>query len=113
MALLLAIFVMTVAGTLAIAMADTQMMRYAALRNTRDWDHARYLAEAGLNHAFAELEKNIDWRDGIADTEFPVGSGYHYSASLVDSAKGTVTINALGKVGSFQRSLTATVKHGG
>ena len=112
-ALLLAIFVMTVASTLVIAMADSQMLRYAALRNTRDWDDARYLAEAGLHHALSQLEKNIDWRTDIGTTEFPAGSGNQYSATIQDGPNGTVVINATGRAGSFSRVLTATIKHGG
>ena len=52
-ALLAALFVMTLASTLVVATLDAQMLRYAALRNTLEWDEARYLAEAGLNEAFA------------------------------------------------------------
>ncbi len=112
-ALLLAIFVMTLTSTLVITMADTQMLRYAALRNTRDWDGARYLAEAGLHDALSALEHNIDWRDGVPPTEFPIGSGQTYTASVADGPNGTVLIRAEGVAGSFRRVLTATVKHGG
>lgn len=113
MALLFAIFVMTVTSTLVIAMASSQMMRYSALRNTRDWEAARYLAEAGLHQAFSELEKNIDWRDGVASTNFPAGSSNHYSATVIDGPDGTVTIESTGVAGPFSRKLTASVKHGG
>ncbi len=111
--LLMAIFIMTVASTLVVSMADTQMLRYAALRNTRDWDSARYLAEAGLNHAFAELEKDIEWRTGVPTTEFPIGSGQNYTAKVADGPNGTVIVTARGNAGSFSRVLTAKVKHGG
>ena len=104
---------MTVVSTLAVSMLDTQTLRYASLRNTRDWDEARYLAEAGLHHAFSQLEQNIDWRDGIATTEFPVGSGNTYRAVVIDGPDASVIINATGSAGSFQRKLVATIKHGG
>lgn len=112
-ALMFAIFVMTIASVLVVSMADTQMLRYAALRNTRDWDGARYLAESGLHHALSQLEADIDWRAGIPDTEFPAGSGETYAASVKDGADGTVEITAVGIAGSFKRTLRATVKHGG
>ncbi|WP_145419260.1 hypothetical protein [Planctomycetes bacterium K23_9] len=112
-ALLYALFVMTLASTLVIATLDSHVMRYAALRNTKEWDEARYLAEAGLNDAFARLEQNIDWRDGIPTTEFPVGSGATYSVVVSDGADGTVNIASLGTVGNFTRRLQATIKHGG
>lgn len=112
-ALMMAIFVMTVASTLVISMADTQMLRYAALRNTRDWEHARYLAEAGLHHALSLLENDIEWRNDVVTTEFPAGSGHTYSATIRDGAGATVIIDATGNAGSFSRVLSATIKHGG
>lgn len=112
-ALLLALFVMTLASTLVVAMLDSQTMRYSALRNTKDWDEARYLAEAGLNDAFARLEQNIDWRDGILATEFPLGSGSTYAVTASDGPDGTVEIIATGTAGSFTRRLQAKIKHGG
>ena len=112
-ALLMALFVMTLASTLVVAMLDSQTMRYAALRNTKNWDEARYLAEAGLNDALARLEKDIDWREGILATEFPVGGGSTYSVRVSDGPDGTVELSALGSAGNFTRHLHATIKHGG
>ena len=110
---MLALFVMTVASSLVVAIVDSQLLRHAALRNTRDWDRARYLAESGLNHAFAELEKNIEFRTEIAWTEFPVGSGDRFMATLQDGPKGTVVIQSVGSAGSFNRYLSVTIKQGG
>ncbi|GAB5405534.1 MAG: hypothetical protein Aurels2KO_37650 [Aureliella sp.] len=112
-ALMLALFVMTVVSTLVVSMCNTQMLRYAALRNTRDWDSSRYLAEAGLHHALSQLERDIDWRAGVPATEFPAGSGETYSASVVDGPDGTVVVTAKGSVGTFSRVLRASIKHGG
>ncbi len=112
-ALLLAIFVMTLVSTLAVATLDAEMMRYMALRNTRQWDEARYLAEAGLNDAFAQLEQDISWRGGIPGTEFPAGSGWTYRVTVTDGADGTVDLLSTGTVGNFTRTLHVTVKQGG
>ena len=112
-ALLFALFVMTLASTLVVATLDAQTTRYASLRNTVDWDRARYLAEAGLNHAFMELEQNIDWRAGISATEFPIGSGLTYAVTVTDGPNGTVLIDSVGRAGTFNRRLQASVKHGG
>jgi type II secretory pathway component PulK len=111
--LLLALFVMTVSSTLVITMIDTQTLQFSAMRNTIDWDRARYLAEAGVQHALAELEQNIDWRDGIAAVEFPPGSGNTYGASAIDGADGTVIVSAWGTAGNVTRRLQTTVKQGG
>ena len=112
-ALLLALFVMTLTSTLVVSMLDAEMFRYMALRNTYQWDEARYLAEAGLNEAFAHLEDDIEWRSGISATEFPAGSGNTYRVSVVDGSEGTVRLTAIGMAGSFTRTLDVTVKQGG
>ncbi|WP_182865730.1 hypothetical protein [Stieleria mannarensis] len=112
-ALLLAIFVMTLVSTLAVATLDAEMMRYMALRNTREWDEARYLAEAGLNDAFAHLEDDISWRDGIPATEYPQGSGWIYRVSVADGGDATVELTSTGTVGNFTRTLHVRVKQGG
>lgn len=112
-ALLTALFVMTATSTIVITMLDTQTLQYAALRNTIDWDRARYLAEAGMQHALAELETDINWRNGILTTEFPAGSGNTYSATATDGTSGDVVITAVGTAGNVVRRLQTTVKQGG
>ncbi|MCA9125980.1 MAG: hypothetical protein KDB22_02805 [Planctomycetales bacterium] len=112
-ALLLAIFVMAIVSSLVVAIADAQTLRYAALRNTTDWDSARYLAEAGLHDALSRLETDINWRTGIGTTEYPANSGRIYSVAVQDGPDGTVIISATGSTGAFSRVLTATIKHGG
>jgi Tfp pilus assembly protein PilX len=112
-ALMMALFVMTVTTVLVISMIDTETLQYSSIRNTMDWDRARYLAECGVQHAMAELENNIDWRDGVASVEFPAGSGNTYGASVTDGANGTVIINAWGTARSFTRRMQTTLKQGG
>jgi hypothetical protein len=112
-ALLFALFVMTVASALAISMADSQSLRYASTRNTRQWDQARYLAEAGLNDALAQLEHDFDWRDGIGATEFPAGSRNNYQVSVRDGTGGEVLVESIGRSGGFTRTLVARLKQGG
>ena len=112
-AIMTALFVMTVSSTLVITMLDTQTLQYTAMRNTIDWDRARYLAEAGMQHAYTELEANYDWRAGVATTEYPVGSGNTYSATAVDGVNGTVLVSAVGTAGNVTRRLLTTVKQGG
>ncbi len=104
---------MAVTSSLVIAMTNTQMIRYAALRNTRDWEEARYLAEAGLHHAFSELEVDITWNQGISNQEFPIGSGRTYSVEVQEDADGNILVRAVGNSGSFSRTLDATIKQGG
>ena len=108
-----ALFVMTVSSVLVISIMDTETLQYSALRNTLDWDRARYLAEAGLQHALAELEADITWRTGISNTQFPAGSGNLYWATAVDGANGTVVVTAWGQAANVTRKLETTVKQGG
>lgn len=112
-ALLTTIFIMTVTSMLVLMICDTQMIQYAALRNTIDYDRARYLAEAGIQHAMALLEDDIDWRGSVANTEFPAGSGDTYSVTVATGSGATVVISATGTSQGFSRTLSATVKQGG
>ena len=112
-AMLTALFVMTVSSVLVISIMDTETLQYSALRNTLDWDRARYLAEAGLQHALAELEADITWRTGISNTQFPAGSGNLYWATAVDGANRTVVVTAWGQAANVTRKLETTVKQGG
>jgi type II secretory pathway component PulK len=116
-AFLLALFVMLVTSILVVSIVDTQTLQFSALRNTRDYDRSRYLAEAGIAHALGILEQ--DWDDqnlrdnGIPATEFPIGSGNTYSVTAADGANGTVILNSTGIAGEFTRQLQITVKQGG
>jgi Tfp pilus assembly protein PilX len=112
-AILTALFVMTVSSTLVITMLDTQTLQFAAMRNTIDWDRARYLAEAGIQHALAELEADFNWRTGIGTTSFPAGSANSYSATVVDGPNGSIIVSAEGNAGTVTRRLKTTVKQGG
>ncbi|MBC7854971.1 MAG: hypothetical protein IAF94_16185 [Pirellulaceae bacterium] len=112
-AMMTALFVMTVSSVLVISIMDTETLQYSALRNTMEWDRARYLAEAGLQHALAELEADITWRTGVANTQFPAGSGNLYWATAANGANGTVVVAAWGQAGSVTRKLETTVKQGG
>ena len=122
-ALMMAMFVMAVASMLVVTILDTQTLQFASLRNTMDYDRARYLAEAGVGHALAILERDFENQplrdDGIATRQFPPGSGNTYSATVEyeddksDEDYGTMLITARGDAGQFTRWLQITVKMGG
>ena len=111
-ALMMSLFVMAVSSMLVISILDTQTLQFASLRNTMDYDRARYLAEAGVADALARLEQNFDYRVPIPATQFPPGSGNTYLA-IFEDVDGTVLISASGTAGQFTRSLQITVKMGG
>jgi type II secretory pathway component PulK len=118
MAFMLALFVMAVTSMIVVTILDTQTMQYSALRNTIDYDRARYLAEAGIQHALSTLEIDFDLDETtgftIPATEFPAGSGNQYQASVSAlQADGTRLVTAQGTAGSFTRRLQIRVKMGG
>ncbi len=115
-ALMMALFVMMICSMIVITILDTQTLQFTALRNTMDYDRARYLAESGVQHSLAFLEKDyaligIDRYD-IPWTNSP-DSNSQYMADLSEGANGTVIIAAQGRSGGFTRRLEITVKMGG
>ena len=118
MAFMLALFVMVVVSMIVVTILDTQTLQYSSLRNSIDFDRARYLAEAGLHHALSVLEADFDSSDttgfSIASTQFPAGSGNVYSATVgILQVDGTRVVSAQGTSGQFTRKLEIRVKMGG
>lgn len=118
MAFMLALFVMAVASTIVVAILDTQTLQYSSLRNSIDFDRARYLAEAGLHHALSVLESDFDISEttgfDISATEFPAGSGNTYLATIgALQADGTRLVTAQGTAGQITRKLEIQIKMGG
>jgi Tfp pilus assembly protein PilX len=118
LALMLALFVMAVTSMIIITIFDTQTLQYTALRNTVDYDRARYLAEAGIQHALSTLE--IDFDQGAAGgftippVQFPAASGNVYQATIGPLEEdGTRTVSAQGTAGTFTRRLEIVIKMGG
>jgi Tfp pilus assembly protein PilX len=108
-----ALFIMAVTTLIVLAILDTEMLQYAALKNTLDYERARYLAEAGIGHALAYLESDVTWRGTIGPVEFPAGSSNTYTARVTDGAKGTIEVVATGTSGGTTRRLYAVVEPGG
>lgn len=116
MALMMALFVMAVCSMIVITILDTQTLQFTALRNTMDYDRARYLAESGVQHSLAFLEDDYDLAGidayDIPWTNAPDGNS-QYMADLSEGANGIVIIVAQGRSGNFTRRLEISVKMGG
>lgn len=112
-ALLATLFIASVTSVIVVTMLQTEMLQYASLRNTIEYDRARYLAESGVHHVLSELEHDISWRGFTSRVEFPAGSGEYYQGAAVDGANATVTVTGTGEVGRFSRSVQVRVKQGG
>lgn len=118
MAFMLALFVMAVTSMIVVTILDTQTMQFSALRNTLDYDRARYLAEAGVQHALSTLENDYDWNAAtgftIPATQFPSGSGNTYEVTVGPlQADGTRVVTGQGHAGTFTRRLEIRIKMGG
>ena len=107
---------MTTCTLIVIATLDTQTLQYAALRNTTQYDRARYLAEAALQHSLAFLEQDYSAADpnryDIPWTNFP-NADNQYSADVSAGSNGTLLITGQGRSGQFTRRLTIVIKMGG
>ncbi|MFT5524258.1 MAG: type II secretory pathway component PulK [Pirellulaceae bacterium] len=110
---MVALFVMTVTTVMVVSILDTETLQYGSLRNTMDYDRARYLAEAGLQHAYAMLEQDWDWRAGLNRVAFPPGSSDRFSVTLTDGPEGTLILTSTGESGDFVRRLQTRIKQGG
>ena len=106
------LFVVSIITVMVVSVYEMQLAQWAAVRNTADYERALYLAGAAVHHALAEIEDDADWREGIASTEHPSGSGQTYSATVVDNAGGMVVITGSGTAGEVTRKLQVTIDPG-
>lgn len=113
MALLVCLFAVAVTSALLVGVLDTCTIQYSAIRNTTDYDAAQYLAGAAVHHALAEIEEDANWAAGIPSTEFPVGSGRTYSATVAPGVGTTIVVTGIGTAGNTTRRLEATISIGG
>jgi Tfp pilus assembly protein PilX len=107
-ALLLCLFVLSLVSVWVVAMFQSATVYQSALRNTIEYEQALYLANAGVHHAVAELEYDLNWRGTVSAGSYPASGSY--SATAVNGATaGTVDITASGVAGAATRRLQATV----
>lgn len=110
MALLVCLFVMTLASTTLVGVLGAMTAELVALRNTADFERALYLAGAGAHSALAELELNPTWILGIPNTP-PSGTQY-YSATVAPQVDGTIIVTGTGVSGSVTRRVAVTIDFG-
>jgi Tfp pilus assembly protein PilX len=109
-ALLVCIFVIAVSTAIVVAMLEDEMLQMTALRHTRDYERALFLAGAGAHHALAELEADNTWRTGIPSAQFPAGGSDTYSATVVDDVSGDIIVTAAGTAGGVTRTVQVTIE---
>ena len=102
------LFVLSLVSVWVVSMFQSATVYQSALRNTIEYEQALYLANAGVHHAVAELEIDVDWRGTVTAGSYP-GSGSYYATAADGAAEGTVDITATGVAGGATRRLQATV----
>lgn len=108
-ALLICLYVLSIITVWLVYMLDSATVYQSALRNTIEYEQALYLANAGVQHAVAEIESDTTWRGTVSAGSYPASGSY--SATAVDgSVSGTVDITSTGVAGEVTRHLLATVQ---
>jgi type II secretory pathway component PulK len=107
-ALLMCLFILSLISVWVVNMFQSATVYQSALRNTIEYEQAIYLANAGIHHAMAELEIELDWRSTVTAGSYPASGSY--SATAVNGAvAGTVDITSTGVSGGSTRRVLATV----
>lgn len=73
-ALLLVVFLASLMSVLVIGILQVNTEELQIMRNQMNAAEAQATAEAGLNHALAEIRADNEWDDGFAGTAFNGGS---------------------------------------
>jgi hypothetical protein len=107
-ALLLCLFVLSLTTVWVVNMLQSATVYQSALRNTIEYEQSLYLANAGVHHAIAELESDLNFRGTVATGSYPA-SGSYSAVAVNGAAAGTVDITATGVAGETTRRLHATV----
>lgn len=100
---------MLIVSSLVANLIDTEMLQFAETRNTLEYEQALYQANAGVQHACAELTLDTSWRGTVSDGLLPPAlspSGYTATASDLGA---DVLIISTGYSGLGARTVEATV----
>ncbi|MCZ6765456.1 MAG: hypothetical protein O7D32_00855 [bacterium] len=110
-ALLVCLFTMVIVSSLVVLALDSETTEMAITRNTLSYARALYSADAGIQHALAELRADRTWRTGFPSpgVEFPPASGSSYVVTVADGTDGEVIVTSTGTVGGLSKTLRATV----
>jgi Tfp pilus assembly protein PilX len=107
-ALLICLFVLSLITVWVIDMLESATVYQSALRNSIEYEQALYQANAGVQHALAQLESDLTWRGTVTAGGYPASNSY--SATAVNGATaGTVDITSTGVAGATTRRCFATV----
>jgi len=133
-ALLLTLFAVAIAATLALSFLSAQSTSLGVARNIQAHPRARYVAESGLELAIAYVRANADWRttrpngtwvtdEAFADGTFTLvgvdGEDINHDGivdgdgNLADDASDPVTVTSTGTVAGTSHVATAVITPNG
>ena len=70
-ALLICLFVLSFVTVWAVDMLESAWVYQSALRNSIEYEQALYQANAGVHHALAQLESDLNWRGTVTAGSYP------------------------------------------
>lgn len=107
-ALLICLFVLSLVTVWTVDMLESASVYQSALRNAIEYEQSLYQANAGVHHALAQLEADLNWRGTVTAGSYPASGSY--SATAVNgSTAGTVDITSTGVSGETTRRVLSTV----
>jgi len=93
---------------MVINVLDTTTLEMSALRNSRNYERALFLANAGVHEVAAQLEADNTWIGTITDGVYPADDTYQ--AVAVSGANDTVTVTSQGVAGEVTRTVQAIIE---
>jgi Tfp pilus assembly protein PilX len=108
-ALLICLFVLAIVTVWTVDMLESASVYQSALRNTIEYEQSLYQANAGVQHALAQLESDVAWRGNVTAGSYPA-SGSYSATAVTGSTAGTVDITSTGVAGGTTRRLLSTVQ---
>jgi Tfp pilus assembly protein PilX len=107
-ALLICLFVLSLVTVWAVDMLESASVYQSALRNSIEYEQALYQANAGVHHALAQLETDLNWRGTVTAGSYPA-SGSYSATAVTGATAGTVDITSTGVAGETTRRIFSTV----
>ena len=109
-ALLMCLFLVLMASTLVLNIAQTETLQLAITRNSIEYEQSLYWANAGVHHVCAQLIADTSWRGTVTDGVLPPAlQPAGYSATAIDDGLGNVLVTARGYSGNGSRTVSATI----
>ena len=107
-ALLICLFVLSLVTVWTVDMLESASVYQSALRNSIEYEHALYQANAGVQDVLAQLEADINWRSTVTAGSYPASGSYSATATNGATA-GTVDVTSTGVAGATTRRVQATI----